>query len=216
MRYFTSDWHLGHANILRYAHRPFATPEAMADHLIGRFNATITDDDEVWLLGDLVMGQMVESLPLVSRLRGRIILVPGNHDRCWAGFEHRRDPEAKRVEWRQKYLDAGIAEIVDDPAPLVIGGETVELSHFPYRGGGDHTGEERFPEWRREDHGRWLLCGHVHDLFRQQGRQINVGLDAWAGEMVPEPEIEALIATGPADRPSLPWPSRPGWPTPAG
>ena len=210
MRYFTSDWHLGHGNILRYANRPFPTTGAMAAHLIARWNAVVADGDEVWILGDLAMGRIDESLPLVADLRGRVVLVPGNHDRCWAGWTHRRHSTSARQEWRERYLAAGIDEIVDDPEPLAIGDELVALSHFPYQGSGDHTEEERYPEWRLQDRGGWLLCGHVHDLFRQRGRMVNVGADAWGGELVSERQVEDLIAGGPADLAPVPWPARPG------
>ncbi|CAN5508916.1 metallophosphoesterase [soil metagenome] len=208
MRYFTSDLHLGHHNILGYTDRPFATTDDMAEHLIDRWSQVVADDDEVWLLGDLAMGRIDESLPLVGRLPGRIILVPGNHDRCWSGIRYTRNGarNAERVQfWREKYLESGIDEIVDGPCTLELDGTPVRLSHFPFRGGGDHTAEERYTEHRLIDTGGWLLCGHVHHLFRVSGRQINVGIDAWGGDLVPEHTLTELIAQGPAELPPLPW-----------
>ena len=37
----------------------------------------------------------------------------------------------------------------------------------------------RYIEHRPDDDGGWLLHGHVHEKWRQNGRQINVGVDAW-------------------------------------
>ena len=45
------------------------------------------------------------------------------------------------------------------------------------------------------------LHGHVHERWRQSGRMINVGVDAWDHRPVPEDAVAALIAGGPADRP---------------
>jgi len=207
VRYFTADLHIGHENILAYAARPFADLDAMSDHIVSRWNQTVTVDDEVWVLGDLVMGERDVTLGVVGRLAGRIVLVPGNHDRCWTGwpFRNRNTAADQLARWRNRYLQAGVDQIIDEPEPLLIAGTSVSVSHFPFIGGGDHTPVERYTEFRLSDSGSWLLCGHVHDLFRQRGRQINVGLDAWGGELVPEDVLARLITSGPADLPVIPW-----------
>jgi len=213
MRYFTSDLHLGHRNIVDYARRPFRDTDEMAEHLIGRWHATVTDRDEVWVLGDLVMGRLDQTMALLDRLPGQVILVPGNHDRCWVGWPHAKDPAknaAKLDEWRRRYLDQGVAEIIDAPVTVDISETKVRVHHFPFAGGGDHSREERYEEWRLADDGSWLLCGHVHDLFRQRGRQINVGVDAWGGELVSSDELAELISQRPTDASPLPWPEHLG------
>jgi len=60
------------------------------------------------------------------------------------------------------------------------------------------------------------LCGHVHDLFRQRGRQINVGVDAWGGELVSSDQLAELISRKPTDASPLRWPEHldPGETTP--
>jgi calcineurin-like phosphoesterase family protein len=45
----------------------------------------------------------------------------------------------------------------------------------------------------------------VQQAWRQRGRQINVGVDAWAGRPVPEETLVELIAAGPAERDPRPW-----------
>lgn len=213
MRYFTSDLHLGHRNIVDYARRPFPDTDVMAEHLINRWQQTVADGDEVWVLGDLVMGRLEDTMELLDRLPGQITLVPGNHDRCWAGWPHHKDPDrnaAKLDEWRRRYREHGVAEILDAPVSVEIAGTQVCAHHFPFAGGGDHSREERYEQWRLPDDGSWLLCGHVHDLFRQRGRQINVGVDAWGGELVSADEIAGLISRGPGDASPLPWPKHLG------
>jgi calcineurin-like phosphoesterase family protein len=142
------------------------------------------------------MGQITDSLALVGLLHGTKILVPGNHDRCWVG-------NRKRGDWAQHYLDAGFARIFDTPEPMEIAGRAVELCHFPYQG--DSQSEDRHVEHRPADRGSWLLHGHVHDLWRQRGRQINVGIDAWGGRPVAAAEVAALIEAGPRDLAPLAW-----------
>jgi calcineurin-like phosphoesterase family protein len=199
MRWWTSDLHLGHQNIIRYCARPFASVEAMDDGLIDRWNQVVDPADEVWLLGDVAMGGVAAHLPLVKLLAGRKILVPGNHDACWSG----RSKDVER--WTEAYLEAGFAEVVQGPVAAEVAGREVLVDHFPYRG--DSKEQDRFLEHRPVDQGRWILHGHVHERWLQAGRQINVGVDAWGGRPAAEHEVGALIARGPADRPARPWDS---------
>ena len=141
--------------------------------MVDRWNDVVADSDEVWMLGDLVMNQLSVNLAAhVSRLKGRKILVPGNHDACWQG--HRKGP--RQVA---RYLEVGgVARIVDHPSPVVIAGQQVRISHFPYRIDTHH--DPRYIEHRPVDDDGWLLHGHIHEKWRQNGRQINVGVDAWS------------------------------------
>jgi calcineurin-like phosphoesterase family protein len=210
MLWFTADFHFGHRNISEYAHRPFPPGlggvPAMDDALVDAFNARVAAADDVWVLGDVALGRIDDSLARVGQLHGSKILVAGNHDRCWPGH----GPQA--AGWTEKYLAAGFAEVLPGsalaapPASLILGGLRVLVSHFPYAGGGDSHGEDRFAQHRLIDAGRWLLCGHVHQSWRQRGRMINVGVDAWGGAPVAAVQLAELIAAGPQDLDVLPWP----------
>lgn len=193
--WLTADWHLGHANIITYSQRPFPDVRAMHRALVEWHNELVSPQDTVWVLGDVAFGW---ALDLVTRLHGHKILVPGNHDRCWRGARH-GDPDAARA-----YLDAGFDEIIHDPPPLIAGTTPVRLSHFPYEG--DSGPRDRYVSWRPRDSGDWLACGHVHRKWRQHRRQINVGVDAWAGRPVSLADLAGLIKTGPAERAPLPSP----------
>ena len=187
-RYFTSDLHVGHENIWRkYCResRPFSSTQAMNEAIVLLWNETVSWDDEVWVLGDVAMGRLDDSLAACARLQGTRYLVPGNHDRVWRGS--RNGPS--RVE---EYEAAGFV-IVDEPAPLEVAGTTFALNHFPYEWDERHGGKHA--PHHPPDEGEWLLHGNVHDLWRQRGRQINVGLDAW-GRLLSEEDIAALVAGG--------------------
>ncbi|WCO67037.1 hypothetical protein PO878_21335 [Iamia majanohamensis] len=200
--WFTSDLHFGHRNISRYCGRPFPDTDAgvheMDEALVARWNEVVAPDDVVWVLGDVAMGLIDRSLPHVARLAGTKHLVAGNHDRCWDGH----DDATAVARWRERYAEVGFATI-DDGAELEVHGRTVRLSHFPHRG--DSHAEDRFEEHRPVDDGTWLLHGHVHDTWRQHGRQVNVGVDAWAGRPVAATEVVALLDAGPRDLDPLPW-----------
>jgi len=193
--WFTADLHFGHANIIRYCARPFADVEEMNCALIERWNEVVVDGDDVWVLGDVAMGQIAETLPLVGELRGRKLLLTGNHDRCWDG--HGRRAEG----WEERYLEAGFFEIHHGRIEVDVGASTAVACHFPYRG--DSHDHDRYVEQRPVDRGRWLLHGHVHERWRQHGRMINVGTDGWGYRPVSEAQIGQLIAEAPQDRAPL-------------
>lgn len=49
MIWFTSDLHLGHANILKHCARPFASIQEHDAALIARWNAKVRLDDTVYV-----------------------------------------------------------------------------------------------------------------------------------------------------------------------
>lgn len=198
--WFTSDWHLSHTNIIRYCDRPFDNTQHMNEQLVERHNRLVAPDDDVYVLGDVAMGRRTESLPWISRFNGQLHLISGNHDPCWA---HRYKPsQANKLQRaRQQYMDAGFATIADTHQ-LNLGGTHVLLHHFPYAG--DSKAKDRYVDARPQDRGAWLLHGHVHELWRQNGRQINVGTDAWNYQPVHTEQILDLIDAGPQQLDRLP------------
>ena len=194
--WFTADLHLGHVNILRYADRPFPDVDAMNAELIARWNDTVDADDTVWVLGDVALGRLSETLPLVGKLKGSKLLVAGNHDRCWAG----NGPGA--ASWTERYVDAGFERVHQGHVALDLDGTRVLACHFPYRGASHDR--DRHVQHRPTDDGSWLLHGHVHGRWRQAGRMVNVGVDAWDSRPVSAGELHVLIEAGPADREPLP------------
>lgn len=182
--WFTADLHLGHQNIVRYCDRPYRSVEQMNTDLVTRWNDRVAPGDTVWVLGDVAMGQIAANLPLARRLHGTKHLIAGNHDRCWAGHG------AKAARSVPMYRDAGFAT-VRTSAEVELAGRRTLMNHFPYEG--DSHDEDRFVAWRPTDEGEWLLHGHVHTTWRQNGRMINVGVDVWDLAPVPADTIAELI-----------------------
>lgn len=77
-RFVISDTHFGHANIMGYCQRPFATVEEMDEAMIANWNAVVRPQDKVYHLGDVAIKR--ESLSKVRRLNGHKYLIAGNHD----------------------------------------------------------------------------------------------------------------------------------------
>ena len=93
----------------------------------------------------------------------------------------------------------GFHEIVQGSTLVDVGGTSVVVCHFPYRGDSQHR--DRFIEHRPADKGKWLLHGHVHDRWAQGGRMINVGVDATRFSPINTEGIARIIRAGPATKP---------------
>lgn len=187
MRFYTADTHFGHKNIIKYSNRPFEDVDHMNTVMINNINEVAGPADELWILGDMAMGRLEDSLALLKRITPEIHLVNGNHDRTWTG--NKGGP--KKIK---EYMDAGVQSIQDECIHY-IAGAPVQLSHFPYKGSAhaDHTEIDRFEEYRPIDKGFWLLCGHVHESWKKIDRMINVGVDVRDYYPVSEYEVEYII-----------------------
>lgn len=78
--YFVSDLHFGHASMISTStKRPWTDLESMTRDLIANWNATVTNADTVYILGDLFWTHE-SAHEVLPHLKGRKILIRGNHD----------------------------------------------------------------------------------------------------------------------------------------
>lgn len=121
MKFYISDLHFGHKNILAFDSRPFFTLAEMEKVLIGNWNAAVDRNDEVYILGDMFWHN--EDAPrILSALNGRKYLIQGNHDRVNAQMN-------PFFEWVKPYVT-----VKDEDQKIV-------LCHYPiaHWEGQDHT-----------------------------------------------------------------------------
>jgi calcineurin-like phosphoesterase family protein len=82
--FVTSDLHLGHEKCLQFVDpegqriRPFDSLDQMHDTIITNWNAHVHSKDTVYVLGDIVFPR--SALLLLNELKGRKVLIHGNHD----------------------------------------------------------------------------------------------------------------------------------------
>jgi len=81
MKWFTSDQHFGHENIIKYCKRPFSSVKHMEEEIIKRFNERVKEGDTVYILGDFTFRNNKERKDLMSKLNGNLIFIEGNHDK---------------------------------------------------------------------------------------------------------------------------------------
>jgi calcineurin-like phosphoesterase family protein len=132
------------------------------------------------------MGRLARFEDRLDQLHGEIHLIAGNHDAC---SPIHRQAHKHQAEWLRRRFAS-----IQAYARRRIRGANVLLSHYPYRGAGDHTAEERYSQYRLVDEGLWLLHGHIHSAQKRRRRQIHVGLDAWDLSPVSIDTIAELIA----------------------
>ena len=136
--FYIADWHYGHANIIRFDNRPFQTLEEMNAALVARWNGAVDPEDTVYVLGDMFCrADAAEAVGVLRTLKGKKVLVRGNHD-------YNTKDDAFRAEFEQiaDYLEIG------DRRKRVV------LCHYP------------IPCFHHHFHEDWChLYGHVHETF---------------------------------------------------
>lgn len=172
MHYYISDLHFGHASILKLCNRPFSSVQEMDETLIKNWNERVKGNDVVYILGDLSWDKSKAPLYL-SRLKGKKILLRGNHDAAW---EEGGEAYFKGV---YSYL-----ETFADGHPLT-------LSHYPmleWRGS-RKTGSKKLG---------YHIFGHIHNKTDECYRPVfiayhalNAGADINGFRPVSFAELEA-------------------------
>lgn len=145
MRYYISDLHFFHENLnTKMDCRGFATAEEMNEYMIRRWNSRIRSCDDVVILGDFSMGHGLQTNEILRRLKGKLYLIEGNHDRYLSD----KNFDATRFRWVKPY-----AELNDHKRKVI-------LSHYPifcYNG-----------QYKVDDQGNprtYMLYGHVHNTY---------------------------------------------------
>lgn len=110
-KFYISDLHLGHENVIKHDSRPFSDAAEMHKILVKNWNNAVAYNDEVYILGDFAWKNS-EGLEALGELRGRKFLVLGNHDKPTSEMK-------AYFEWVKDY-----AVITDGEAQVV-------MSHYP-------------------------------------------------------------------------------------
>lgn len=163
--YFTSDWHLNHANIIKYCNRPFLnneeqdlvrsaskglislksvkisleSVEKMNSVIIDSTNNVVEENDNLVILGDFCWASTPKDKikDLISKLRCKnLYLIWGNHDN------------------RQTFVP--FFKATYDQYVFHIEGQHIFAIHYPCK------------SWYRSSYGSWMLYGHVHNQLWHQ------------------------------------------------
>ena len=76
----TSDWHFGHDKEFIWLARGFKSVWEMNEEIVYRHNEIVQPNDDVYVLGDLMLGNNKLGLSYIKQLKGNIHVIRGNHD----------------------------------------------------------------------------------------------------------------------------------------
>ena len=151
--YLTSDLHFGHQKSFLWQPRGFESSDEHDAAVIKNINSVVTDEDELYILGDLMLGDNAAGIEKVKQLRGNKHIILGNHD------------SESRIE-----LYRPIAAEVVYATMLKYKKYSFFLSHYPtYMGNYDLQMSKV-----------WAIHGHTHykTKFGEIDKNYNVALDA--------------------------------------
>ena len=137
--FFTSDYHFYHELARKRSRQIFKNIYDMNEELISRHNARVSNVDDVYILGGIIVcenSELEENLKnTIGRLNGNLHLIVGNHD-----YKYIDNPvfrkyfisidEAKLIRYDKKY---------------------VQLCHYPIL------------LWYRKNKGAYHVFGHMHN-----------------------------------------------------
>lgn len=168
MIYLTSDLHFSHQRNFLYEPRGFSSIEEHDAAIIKNWNEIVTPDDEVFVLGDLVMNDSESGIKKLAQLNGQLNIIFGNHD---------TDRKIGFYEKLSNVTSVGWSALIKS------GKWSFYLCHFP-------TMVDNF----EEKHKFYCLHGHTHSKDKFQFIKnccYNIALDAHDNKPVSIEQIKA-------------------------
>lgn len=160
--FFISDIHFGHKNIMKFCPntRPWETTDEMDAAIISQWQATVGEQDHVWVLGDLFFCNATDAMRIMDQLPGVIHLVYGNHDKTIRHNSQLRDRFASLQDYKE----------------LKLLGKDWVLMHYP------------MVSWNKMHYAAIHCHGHTHGNYTHEGRAVDVGWDGHFGQRLITPQ----------------------------
>mgnify|MGYP000225674428 CR=1 FL=1 len=136
--------------------RQFDSVEQMNSELVAKWNSIVGGNDTVFILGDVSFADKNTTVELLSRLRGNIHLIAGNHDK-----------QTRRLD---------IFQSVQDYAEITVNDQFIVMSHYPLL----TWNKSHYGSWNLHGHSH----GNINDMNKDTTR-IDVGVDSFDYKPVP-------------------------------
>lgn len=151
--FVTSDLFIGRENIIKLANRPFKSVNEMNMTLINNWNNKVTNDDIVYVLGNLAWDPLTAEV-VVSKLNGKIFVMLGQYD----------DSLNEIAKYHQGKINIIPYQIVADSESNIV------FSHWP------------LTIWSGKDMGHIHVHGHAYNSMKTdltKENRVNVCTDHW-------------------------------------
>lgn len=171
MNYFSSDWHLGHANIIKYDKRPFKNTEEMDETILGNVCAQLMRGDNLYYLGDFAMTRnanvMEGHMKALAYTGANLFFIRGNHDK--------RDT----VRLYEKY-----GTYLGEQRKIEVNGQEIVLNHYAMR------------VWDKSHRGVWHLYGHSHHTLKEDMTSLSfdVGINGWDYQLLSFEDVKQKMS----------------------
>lgn len=183
--FFTSDYHLEHANIIRLCNRPHANKDEMYEDILKKHNAVVKHNDTIYDLGDIFYRGDYKLLPeYLGSFNGRRIILSGNHDKDLK--------KCFKKGLLNKLINKNKLVILDPFRPnqnviqsIWVNNQHIVLSHYALR------------SWPSSFRGSWNLFGHSHGNLEGFSKSMDVGVDTNDFRPYSFDEISQIISEKP-------------------
>jgi len=164
--YFGSDWHLCHANIIKYDKRPFKSVQEMNDTILFNHNTIVKPGDNFYFLGDFCF-DVRRAEEFLELMNGNLFFIKGNHD---------KNDTIKLYKQYGTYLG--------EQKKIKIGEQEIVLNHYSMN------------VWDKCHHGSWHLFGHSHGslLDNPNSLSFDVGCNIWGYEPLEFERVKEIMS----------------------
>lgn len=159
--FLTSDLHFGHDREFVWKVRGYDSVQAMNLVQVQKWNETVEDDDDIYVLGDLMLGS-TDGIEFIKQLRGKLHIVLGNHDTATREKMYRELPN--------------VVEVAEVGLRLKHNKHHFVMTHYPMMTG--NLEKESLKQMTLN------LYGHTHQLtnfFNDMPFMYHVGVDSHNG-----------------------------------
>lgn len=140
MNFYIADMHFNHSNIIKLCQRPFYSVDDMNRVMLLNWNKKVTNNDDVYIVGDVAFKDSKSAIEIVKQLKGRKHLIVGNHD-----GKLLRDKD---------FRDCFVS--IKDKEEIVDNGKSIVLFHYPIL------------EWNGYFRGTYHIYGHIHNNVKNK------------------------------------------------
>jgi len=184
--HFTSDYHLGHHNVIKFDGRPFSDLQEMHKTLIDRWNSVVDDDDIVFYLGDLSYKDRGKTSKwFLDNVKGKIYFIMGNHDKY---RDISRLNRFEKIFGDDTGLGGATISVKDEDANR--GYQSIVMCHYPIL------------SWNKSHYGAWHIHGHCHQSITKnpemdwyyKRKVIDAGSNGWDYRPISYQEVKDIMS----------------------
>lgn len=189
MKYFSSDWHLGHTKVIEMGKRPFKNIDEMNDVIIDNMFVNVNKGDDFYFIGDIGYSakEAIRVLEVASKKNARFHWILGNHDHRLKKQFQGKIKQYCQLNTMHETLEVKLTDKEGKHYPAF-------LCHYPML------------TWNKSHYNSFLLFGHHHKYthkadeirkFELGGKKLNVCCEFHDYKPLSELDVIDIMGTRP-------------------